>query len=113
MSPPPQPVSSIGDIKERCSKVFTLPEFQFIGWVGVFGSFSNGNQTTKSDVDLLVGFKKETSYDEIYYMEDLKGPLSQATQREADIMYMCNGQSPGFITGQALLTAKTIYEVDA
>ncbi|PGH09388.1 hypothetical protein AJ79_05700 [Helicocarpus griseus UAMH5409] len=90
-----------------------MPEFQLIGWVGVFGTFSRGKQTAKSDIDFLVGFKEGTSDKQVYYMADLEEHLSQAMQREVDILYMHTREPLNFVKAQALLTGKTIYEVDA
>lgn len=112
MSLPSHPDSNPADIKERCSKVFKMPEFRLIGWVGVFGSFPDGEQTAESDVDFIVGFKGETSKDEVYYMADLKEHLL-AKRRDVDILYMYNKQPPTFMKAQALLTGKTIYEINS
>ena len=104
------PASNLREIEERCSKVFEMPEFRLIAWVGVFGSFSDGGHTARSDIDLLVGFKGGTSDDEIYYMADLEEPLNIATKRDIDILFMDNNEPPSFVKAQSLLTGKTIYE---
>lgn len=45
-------------------------------------------------------------------MADLKGHLLQATQRDVDILYIHSREPLSFVKAQALLTGKTIYEVD-
>ncbi|KAI1915825.1 hypothetical protein LOZ61_001497 [Ophidiomyces ophidiicola] len=108
----PSPVSTVNEIRERCAPVFTQPGLQHIGWVGVFGSFSRGEQTPQSDVDFLVGYKEDTTADNLWHMQLLKQPLQHAAQREVDILYMHDKQSPSYIKAQAMLTAETIYNAD-
>lgn len=105
------PVSSIDEIKERCGPIFRSAGFRHITWAGVFGSFSRGKQSPASDVDLLVGFRDGTTGDDVYYMPDLEGPLRAAMQRDVDVLYLRAMQPLDFIRSQALLTAKTVYEV--
>ncbi|TQW11978.1 WD40 repeat-like-containing domain [Cordyceps javanica] len=47
------------------------PELSPVAWVGVFGSFARDQQRAESDVDLLVGYRKEATSDEIYFIGDI------------------------------------------
>ena len=61
---------STADIKENISPIFK--EYG-IKRAGLFGSFSRGEETSKSDVDILVKVKRGTSlFDMIGYERDLE-----------------------------------------
>ncbi|CAG9952004.1 unnamed protein product [Clonostachys rosea f. rosea IK726] len=104
------PVTSIGEIRQRCGLMFNREDLQHIvAWVGLFGSFSRNKQTPLSDVDLLVGFKKDASDDDIFFMGDLTRELKGVLERDVDVLYMRYRQPPSFIKCQALVTGKTVY----
>ncbi|CAH0044545.1 unnamed protein product [Clonostachys solani] len=107
---PSDPVTSISEIRQRCGLMFNRDDIQrAVAWVGVFGSFSRYKQTPLSDVDLLVGFKKEASKDDIYFLGDLTGELEGVLERDVDVLYMQYQQPLDFIRCQALVTGKTVY----
>ncbi|CAG9986826.1 unnamed protein product [Clonostachys byssicola] len=109
-SKPSDPVSSIGEIRQRCGLMFSRDDLQhIIAWVGLFGSFSRHTQTPLSDVDLLVGFKKDALEDDIYFMGDLTRELKGVLERDVDVLYMRYQQPPNFINCQALVTGTTVY----
>ncbi|KGQ09125.1 hypothetical protein BBAD15_g5541 [Beauveria bassiana D1-5] len=103
------PVMSISDIARRCSTIMSKPELSPVAWVGVFGSFARDQQRAESDVDLLVGYRKEATSDEIYFIGDISEQIRDALGREVDVLYMWDGQKLDLIRCQALLIGKTIY----
>lgn len=62
-------------------KSFLEEKFQ-VSKIGVFGSFSRGNQRKSSDVDILVDFKKPIGWDFVSLKEYLEGVLD----REVDLV---------------------------
>ena len=86
-------VLALADIKQQVAQVAPLYN---VKKVLLFGSYARGNQTKKSDVDLLVEFPELTSYFDIFEMQDLlidrlgkpvevvPGPLSRDSIIEID-----------------------------
>jgi len=50
--------------------------------IGIFGSVARGDQTHKSDLDILVDFKKPIGFLKFIELEDL---LSRALKRKVDL----------------------------
>jgi len=104
-------VSNIEDIKRLCAPIFTGPECQNIQWVGIFGSFARGEQNMDSDVDILVGYKDGTTWDELYQTGyHITKSLPEVLKRKVDLLHMRSLEIRGFVMLQALVTAKTVYE---
>jgi uncharacterized protein len=59
-----------------------LKETFFVERLGLFGSFSTGNQTQDSDVDILVEFSKPLGWE----FFDLKSSLEHELQRKVDLV---------------------------
>ena len=51
-------------------KVLPIMKGYKIDYVAVFGSYARGEETAKSDLDLLVNFSKPVTYFDILEMED-------------------------------------------
>jgi len=63
-------MKSIEHISERLGKLKpTLEESFQVEIIGVFGSYVRGEQTKKSDVDVLVEFKKDAHIGLLRYVE--------------------------------------------
>lgn len=103
------PVASIDAIQSRCRHILDQPEFAAVAWAGVFGSFSANTQTASSDVDLLVGYRKDATGDDIYYTCDIGQQLGETLGRDVDCLYLKHEQTVGFIKCLAILHAKTVY----
>jgi predicted nucleotidyltransferase len=59
--------------------------------IGIFGSYLRGEQQKKSDVDILVDFKKTVSFFEFLALE---GELSKLTGKKVDLV-MKTSLKPG------------------
>lgn len=108
-SPWVRPVVSIDDIRKRCGPIFNDPDLTVVSWVCLFGSFARGQQTEHSDVDILVGYSKEATNDDIYYTGDIRPQLCYALGRKVDCLYLRHGQLLGFIRCLAVLEGKSLY----
>jgi predicted nucleotidyltransferase len=70
-----------------------------------------GEQHTGSNVDLIVGFKEGTPWDDVNQkVYHFKKTLPHILGRDVDTLYMRNMEIWGYVMLQALLSAKTIYE---
>ena len=73
-------------IKTRLERLKPLLESRFqIQSIGVFGSFARGEQTSKSDIDILVEFKKTNTIDLFDFMK-LEEFLSQELGIKVDLV---------------------------
>ena len=59
-----------------------LKEVFFVERLGLFGSFATGDQTSESDVDILVEFSKPLGWE----FFDLKSSLEKELQRNVDLV---------------------------
>ena len=77
-------ISSLGEIVSylRDNKAFLHEKFG-VTRIGVFGSFAQGGQTVRSDIDLLVEFEK--SKKSIHTFLQLRRLLEKELSREVDL----------------------------
>jgi len=77
-------ISSVGEIVSylRDKKAFLHEKFG-VTRIGVFGSFAQGGQTIRSDIDLLVEFEK--SKKSIHTFLQLRRLLEKELSREVDL----------------------------
>ena len=77
-------ISSLGEIVSylRDKKAFFHEKFG-VTRIGVFGSFAQGGQTIRSDIDLLVEFEK--SKKSIHTFLQLRRLLEKELSREVDL----------------------------
>lgn len=61
--------------------------------IGVFGSFSRGEQRPDSDVDLLVSFKGSKTYSAVF---NLRSDLEAGLGRPVDLLTTVSGAAPYF-----------------
>lgn len=107
------PVMSLGDIARRCSAVMSNPELSPVAWAGVVGSSARDQQRAESDVDVLVGYRKEATSDEVFFIGDISEEIQDTLGREVDMLYMRDGQTLDLIRCQALLMGQTMYGSEA
>lgn len=72
----------------------------------IFGSVARGEATKKSDIDLLVNFKKGKT---LFDLADLKLAIEQKTGRKIDVLTY-NGINP-MLRDKILKDQKIIYEI--
>ena len=78
-------VKKLGDLKVKLETLKpTLREQYQVEAIGVFGSFARGEQTSKSDVDILVEFKKPNTID-LFDFIDLEDFLSRKLGVKVDL----------------------------
>ena len=77
-------ISSLGEIVSylRDKKAFLHEKFG-VTRIGVFGSFAQGGQTIRSDIDLLVEFEKSNK--SIHTFLQLRRLLEKELSREVDL----------------------------
>jgi predicted nucleotidyltransferase len=111
-SPSSSPVGTIDEIRERCKPTFCRPDCHDVIWVGVFGSYSRSQQSTESDVDLLIGINEGASQHDFWYLPaSVKEKLEIALQRDVDMHYVEDGRLLSFMQATALLTGHTIHDM--
>lgn len=71
-----------------------MADYPEVSAVGVFGSFSRGQQTDESDVDLLVSFDESPTYSRFF---DFRQDLERAFGRSVDIVTTLQNAMPFFI----------------
>lgn len=109
----PRRASNISSLRSTALSVFSNDGFRNILWAGVFGSFSRGEQTESSDVDVVVVWDPAHKYgwqphDDYFYLE-LKEELERAWARKVDVIDIRRGRLDTFIDVEALLTSRTLY----
>jgi len=77
---PPSPVSSIPEIIHRASPLFHR---YLVKSASLFGSFSRGEQTASSDVDLVIEFQPNTRGLNLVYLQK---DLEEVFGRSVDII---------------------------
>lgn len=87
------------------SKIEDICKENDIAFLGVFGSYARGEETQKSDVDLLVRFSKRKSLFDLAGVEEV---LSKRLGRKVDLVTE-GGLSP-YLKDRILEETRTIYE---
>lgn len=104
-----QAVTSIDDIRKRCAPIINDTELAVVSWASLFGSFAKGKQTEDSDVDILVGYSKDATSDDIYYTEDVTPQRRDVLGRDVDCSYLQHGWPLEFGKCLAILDGKLVY----
>ena len=76
-----------------------------INYLGLFGSVARGEETDKSDIDLLVKFKKNSKLG-LFELENLRGELENKFGRRVDLVTKMNK----YVKPYADKDLRTIYE---
>ena len=72
------------EIKKKLKEIQPdLHEKYGVSRIGIFGSFSKGNETRNSDIDILVEFDKDI---DIFEFIELKDFLSEYLSRKIDLV---------------------------
>lgn len=91
---------------DRCElKIDNVCEKYGINYLGLFGSMARGEETPKSDVDLLVKFKKNSKLG-LFELENLREELEHKFGKKVDLVTKLNK----YIKPYAEKDLKTIYE---
>lgn len=75
-----------------------------VAFAGIFGSFAKGKETKKSDLDMLIRFKKPQSLLKLIFLERM---LSEKVKRKVDLVTE-QSLSP-YIKNDVLNDLKIIY----
>lgn len=99
------------ELRALSATTFAKDEFRDVKWAGVFGSFTRGTQTEKSDVDIVIRRKKlKEKPQPLWFLEEL---LPKVWNRSVDIIYVRNPwddfKYDGYVSIEALLCSRTIY----
>ena len=78
-----------------------------ISFLGIFGSFARGNYSKKSDVDILIRFKKGASKT-LFDIMDIEGGLRGIFHRKVDLITV-NSVSP-YLKDEIIKSTVVIYE---
>jgi predicted nucleotidyltransferase len=105
-----------GKMKEKQSALLTQKEARArirdlcrefdVASLAIFGSFSTGNSTRGSDVDILVKFRKGT-HKTLFDLMDLEDRLKKVFKRKVDLVTV-EGLSP-FLKKDILKNSRIIY----
>lgn len=90
---------------ELQKKIVPFAKKNGLNYVAVFGSFARGEQTKKSDIDLMVQFSEPIG---LFKFVDIKMKLEKKLKREVDLVTP-NGIRPR-IKNYILSDLKTLYE---
>lgn len=78
-----------------------------VAFLGIFGSYSRGEETKKSDLDLLVDFTTSKSYFELI---DVESEFSKIFGKKIDLV--TRGALNKYIRPYVYSDLKTLYNVD-
>jgi len=101
-------------IKEIIRNNFHLKKLS-LDKIILFGSYSKGEETSESDIDLLIlskDFRKKTVFEKAEIMEDLDWELVSNTKKPFDILYYSDEEwenDQSLIIREAKKHGKVIY----
>jgi uncharacterized protein len=79
-------MKTLEEIKQQLESLKpTLSERYGVETIGVFGSYTRGDQTRKSDIDILVTFKKE-AHPGLFEFLDLEEVLAKKLGTKVDLV---------------------------
>jgi predicted nucleotidyltransferase len=104
-------VNSTPDVCRQVAILLKDPYFEPISWVGLFGSISRSTHSSTSDVDLILGYKENTTN-----ICSVIGAISTTAEkmfgRPIELVHLIKQEVRAYLTLEALLTSVTVYGSD-
>lgn len=107
-----KPVQSLARIRHRCPELFNDPKCTPLCWAGVFGSFSRNQQTPKSNIDMIIGYRPQVDgpfWSQGVACERFATRAPKLFGRKVRVLPMLTQDVTSYYMLEALLTCVTVY----
>ncbi|KZT06073.1 uncharacterized protein LAESUDRAFT_726280 [Laetiporus sulphureus 93-53] len=102
-------IPTVPYVRERAGGLLSQTKYDSILWAGVFGSVSREKSRPDSDIDIILVFKDVPPSKNDLYVAYLDEDLRDVLGRKVDLVWLEKRQIWGYITLEALLSARTIH----